>query len=223
MKFSLIQPTFRNLPDGWRTAALDWFLKCDEQMDVEHILVTHQPHEENHVIFSNTRFVTNPVSGSVSSWNTGARIATGDFLIAMADDLMCCQSWDTKLSSLIWRHRKNGPKEPAVVEVEHEDQSILLTHPFVTRGYYEQFGYLFHPDYKHLMCDCEFTHVARTGGNLINARYLHFPHLGPLHPAARRLATHTPEQERELKEARELFKTRVLRNFPKESVLEVAC
>jgi hypothetical protein len=219
MKFSLIQPTFRDLPDGWMKAARDWCLnQCDpltgdSQHTVEHIIVTHEPVVFEKRVFLNTKVIVNPVLGSVPSWNAGARASTGDVLIAMADDLMSSPRWDVKLAAIV-------PEGPAVFEVEHEDQWGLLTHPFVTRAYYNRFGYLFHPDYTHVMADCEFTDVAKASGYLIQARHLHFPHLGPLHPAARRPAT---KGDVEFNEAQPVYLRRKAAGFPISSVLEVAC
>lgn len=211
MKFSLIQPTFRELPEGWMKAALNWESNW-EMHDVEHILVTHQPVTLRKV-FPDTKYVVNPIAGSVPSWNAGAKVSTGDVLIAMADDLMSSPGWDVRLAAIV-------PDGPAVFEVEHEDQRGLLTHPFVTRAYYERFGYLFHPDYSHVMADCEFTDVANASGCLIYARHLHFPHMGPLHPKARRPAT---KGDYEFNEAQPVYLKRKAAGFPLASVLEAAC
>ena len=211
--FSLIQPTFRKLPEGWRRAAENWCNYCAAPENVEHILVTHEAVDLGHRVFPNTKYVVNPVAGSVPSWNAGAKAATGDILIAMADDLMSCPHWDESLGLF-------APDASKVFEVDHEDQDQLLTHPFVTRAYYERFGYLFHPDYNHLMADVEFTAVARASGQLVNARQLHFPHLGPLHPKARRPAT--ADHDQEFVEAQQLFFRRKAAGFPTASILAEA-
>jgi hypothetical protein len=214
VNFSLIHATDR-IPDGWCWAARQWRGRCDDPDQVEHIIVTQRPFVGTR-IFDNTLFVSNPAAGSVPLWNAGAKFSNGNVLIGLADDLFPCEHWDSELLKVI-------PQldEPYVLEVEHADNSNILSHIFETRAYYEAFGYMHHPDYVHLMADVEFGDVARTTGRLINARHLVFPH-----KKADQMGW-APEYERvrtnDFAIAQALYARRSMHGFPKESMLESVC
>jgi len=45
------------------------------------------------------------------------------------------------------------------------------------RNYYERFGYIYYPEYKHMFCDTELTHVADSLRKTLKREDLLFPHL----------------------------------------------
>jgi hypothetical protein len=184
MKFSLIHPA--DLP-GWERVARLWLEACDRPDNVEHILVTHSPIDSDPV-FPHSRFLVQPIIGSVPSWNAGAKASTGAFLIGMASDLEPCPHWDSEISKIV-----AGVGGPVVLDVNFEDQQILLTHFFMNRAYYERYGFLC-PDYTHIMVDVEFSRTARMSGCLIPAKHLIFPHVGPLHPRYPELPNKRPDK-----------------------------
>lgn len=44
------------------------------------------------------------------------------------------------------------------------------------RVYYDRFGYIYYPEYKHMFADTEFTHVADSMHKIITREDLRFPH-----------------------------------------------
>jgi hypothetical protein len=201
-------------------AAQQWLANCDNPDQVEHIVVTHEPFFHMPPVFPRTRFLVNRIKGSVPSWNYGATFADGAFFIGMADDLLSCPHWDSRLMEF-----PPDLDSAYVIEVDHADCSNLLTHIFCSRDYYKRFRYMHHPDYVHLMADVEFTDVARASGLLVNKRHLTFPHLNPekgtiaWEPRYHRVRNEASEYE----QAKALYARRKAAGFPKTSVLEIAC
>ena len=49
--------------------------------------------------------------------------------------------------------------------------------PIIDRKYYNRFGYVYYPEYRHMFCDTEFTHVADVLGRVLWRNDIEFPHL----------------------------------------------
>ncbi len=112
----------------------------------------------------------------VAGWNAGAAAATGDVLIAVADDFSPPDGWDDALQACAeatwWMHDR-------VVWVADGYNPDIFTLGIITRRRYERFGYFFYPGYESLFSDTEHTAVARLDGVVIDARHLLFEHLHP--------------------------------------------
>jgi hypothetical protein len=55
----------------------------------------------------------------------------------------------------------------------------LIRHAILTRRYFQQLGYLFHPSYASMYSDHEFTDVAYARQAVVEARDLRFEHRHP--------------------------------------------
>ncbi len=112
----------------------------------------------------------------VAGWNAGAAQATGDVLIAVADDFNPPDNWDRLLRECSlgdwWLHDR-------VVAVADGYNTDIFTLGIVTRRRYERFGYLFYPGYQSLFSDTELTAVAHLEKVIIDARHLLFEHMHP--------------------------------------------
>jgi hypothetical protein len=112
----------------------------------------------------------------VSGWNTCARQAVGDVIIAISDDFSALSRWDVAL-------RDAGPvgwwNNEHVVWIKDGYNTDLFTLTILTRKRYERFGYLFYPQYRSLFGDTELTYVAKQDHVVIDARHLLFEHLHP--------------------------------------------
>lgn len=176
--FSLCHATAR-LPNGWNNAALEWYLNCDRPSKIEYILCVDEadrdkvpaemPHLPQLVINAGRQC-------AVDAWNTAAAASTGKFIIQVADDLYPPTHWDTELLKVI-----PDLDGEYVVEVRtgtslDDEWRRCMAHSFLTRKYYERYGYLFHPDYEGMYADDEFTEKARRDGVVVDARHLLFEH-----------------------------------------------
>lgn len=227
--FSLCHATAR-LPMGWNRAASEWLAKADFPTAIEHVLVTEKlagylvdlflrDNSERFGARYCARYYTDcPGSrGGTDQWNKAAEVSRGKVLIKVADDFFPCEHWDTELLKVI-----PNLDEPWVVDVDNQDNAYpLLAHAIVTRAYYDQFGYLEHPDYSHQMADNEFSDVARASGRVIDARHLKFKHLTPDDgvPMDEVYGRFRGNAEA-LKRAQEIYERRKAAGFPKESVME---
>jgi len=117
---------------------------------------------EGNCIYNNNRF-------AIDAINKAAEIATGDLFVVVSDDFDCPEHWD---SLLIWGLQG---KSDYCVKTQDGLQPTLMTLPIMERIYYERFGYIYHPDYRHMFCDQEMTAVAHMLGKVITLPLV-FPH-----------------------------------------------
>lgn len=108
-------------------------------------------------------------------------------LVCVADDFFPCEHWDTLLLKAI-----PDVKGEFVVHVNAQDPwPWLITHPILTRAYYERpgrggcpNGELFYPEYISVGSDDDFTEYANKDGVVIDARgVLRFEHRHPVKEA----------------------------------------
>lgn len=89
-----------------------------------------------------------------------------DILVLMSDDMWCMQNgWDRIIQDEMNQYfpdtdgvlfHPDGRKDTA----KHNFGKGLNTMCILGRKYYERFNYIYHPDYKSLCCDDEFTDVG---------------------------------------------------------------
>lgn len=91
---------------------------------------------------------------AVGAVNKAAEIAGGDIFIVVSDDFDCPRNWGSTILK-VTRGRKDF-----VLKVHDGVQTWIATLPIMDRDYYNRFGYIYHPNYQHLFCDTELTHVA---------------------------------------------------------------
>ena len=147
-----------------------------------------------------------------SGWNTAAAASTGKVIIAVADDFVPPQGWDSSLLSL---EPKSWPDEDRVIHIDDGFVRKLCTLAILTRKRYEKFGYLFYPLYSSMFNDTEFTEVAYRDGVVIEAMHLLFEHM---HPDCNKRGRDTVDLKHASKErwnsGEMLFNFRKSLNFP---------
>ena len=116
-----------------------------------------------------------------------------DILVLASDDMICqCPAWDEILRKEM---RDNFPDTDGVLyhwdgdelTAKHDNGKGLNTMCILGRKYFERFGYIYHPSYKSLWCDNEFSDVSRILGkeyksNTVLFKHEHFsntPHILP--------------------------------------------
>jgi len=110
----------------------------------------------------------------VRGWNLAAAHTTGHVIIAIADDFLPPLSWDQLLLDL---PQTGWTENSHVVHVEDGYVHTLCVLAILTRKRYEQFGYIFYPQYESMFCDTEFTEVAYRDNVVIPAKHLLFEHI----------------------------------------------
>jgi hypothetical protein len=174
MKISIIYPTRR--ATHAMSVLLTWMLAAIYENDLEWIVSIdtddcklNKRYYDDIALMKNVSLCINDNRSVVDAINNAANIAVGDVFIVISDDFGCNKAWDVDLF-----HALNG-KSDYCVKTQDGLQPTLMTLPIMDRVYYERFGYIYHPDYRHMHSDQEMTAVAHMLGKAITLPLL-FPH-----------------------------------------------
>jgi hypothetical protein len=113
---------------------------------------------------------TNDNTSAIQAINAAAKIATGDLFVVISDDFDCPEHWDTLLL------KELEGKSDFLLKTDDGNQPTCVTLPILDRSYYDRFGYIYNPDYKHMWSDTEMTAVAIMNGRFVKSD-LKFDHL----------------------------------------------
>lgn len=91
---------------------------------------------------------------AIEAINKVVHLAKSDLFIVVSDDFDCFQDWDEYLLTRLI------DCNDFIVKTYDGEQDWLITLPIMDRTYYNRFGYIYHPDYKHMFSDTEMTTVA---------------------------------------------------------------
>jgi len=159
-----------------------WLDSAADRERVEVIVGLDRDYQEGFNVIQgyNGHTVKSAINGGpfncVGGWNAAATGATGDVLIAVADDFVPPQGWDRALERCAppgwW-------EQDRVVQTSDGYNPDLMTLAILTKRRYDRFGYIFYPGYHSLFSDTEFTFVARQEQVVIDARHLLFEHMHP--------------------------------------------
>lgn len=117
--------------------------------------------------------ISNPNRSAVDAINNAAKACKGDIMFVVSDDTDCCDNWPQLILNAV------QGREDYVLRVDDGIQKWLVTAPIIDRKYYDRFGYVYHPEYRHIFVDTEFTHVAELLGRTIRADHIKFQHRHP--------------------------------------------
>lgn len=173
MEISILHPSYKR-PALARACYGSWTRKLSKTEDREYILClsANDPTlDEYKRLFENeeVKIVIHPENGWVKQLNLAAEHSVGNWLVCIGDDFDCPMYWDEELL----QHLKG--KEDVIVKTQDGTQPWIMTLPLMDRKYYNRFGYVIYPEYKHMWGDTELTHVADLVGRVVNVPML-FPH-----------------------------------------------
>lgn len=173
MKISIIHPS-RNRPEQAYKTWHKWVSSAADKNNIEYILSIDddEPLLQAYLKAFNGSEVTisvHPNNTAIEAINNAAKQSTGNLLIAVSDDFACPYHWDVALLQAL------EGKSDYIVKTEDGIQPWIMTLPIMDRKYYERFGYVYNPAYKHMFCDCELAHVAEILGKTITLP-IKFPH-----------------------------------------------
>lgn len=179
MKFSLLHPSRARYHKSINTVG-KWIEKSIKR-DFEVIISIDEsdPYKEQYrrqyttgrFDNPNVRLIVNSNRSAVEAINNAAKVSEGEILIVVSDDTDAIHGWDKIISEAIGTHKD------FVLKVYDGIQDWIVTMPIMDRAYYERFGYVYHPDYKHMFCDTHLTHVADALQRLIIRNDIVIPHL----------------------------------------------
>jgi len=166
MRISVIHPT-RNRPKQAYQTWSNWYDKADNVF--EYILSIDEDDKYDYLEFP-CKVLTRPNKSAIEAINNAVKFITGDLIIVISDDFDAPDHWDTLLLNEL------KDKTDFLLKTDDGLQPTLVTLPILDRVYYNRFGYVYHPDYKHMWADTEMTAVALMIGKCIKSD-LSFPHL----------------------------------------------
>lgn len=211
MTFSIIHPSIR--PNKWREIYEAWIAAAAHPENVEYILVADakwgfDPMSAEMIDWEDARpgqFVNALLmNAGKSCWvtpvNIGAKAATGDVLIVVADDIWPAEHWDEVLAApieenewdpqhefAIWVNNGGSPERRKAIA--HTPGQGIMEMPVCSRSRVERLGYLLYPGYEGMFADedfarhCEFD--AKEGTcSLIKLEEPIFPHKHPINDPA---------------------------------------
>ncbi len=172
-KISLIHPSWKR-PELARKCYDTWMGKADNPQDIEYVLCLSKKDPTNTYqrdsysdMFHNTQIVLTEIAdnGLVRQMNHAATVCTGNLIIAISDDFVCPDGWDTLLLNEL------AGKSDYVVKTQDGLQPYIMTLPMMDRAFYNRLGYIYHPEYNHMYGDEELADV----GKLLN-KTITLPH-----------------------------------------------
>lgn len=185
MKISVIYPS-RSRPEQaektlskWiESASSKYFIEWIVSIDTDDVLLSkyksifdsHKSYFDSQLKGKNLKLIINNNHSAIEAINKAASIATGDLLIVISDDFDCYYGWDVSLLQEL------SGKSDFVLKTKDGIQKTLVTLPIMDRKYYERFGFVYNPAYKHMGCDVELTAIAIMTGKLLYSDLV-FPHL----------------------------------------------
>jgi hypothetical protein len=230
---SLLHTTAR-LPDGWIEATIQWCKLANRPENIEYILFADGPepgpqadllpllfHESSKVINGTGEYCA---VGSANGWNRAAAASTGEILITISDDYLPVEKgWDMEVlrAFTFLDLKKRNTRGEYVLDVDNQDGAPHIPFSFLSRHYYEKLGYIFHPDYRGLMADLDFTEEALEHGVVIPAKHIKFKHLHYLCGTAPNDEVYQAQQQT-MRHGQEVYARRQAERAERRSRIEVS-
>lgn len=121
----------------------------------------------------------------VKGWNLAASKSVGKLIICMSDDFVPPKGWDKGLLDIpvVGETIKDGLptwfSKSRLVHINDGYIEHIATLAIITKVRFDEFGYVFYPEYESMFCDTDMTERAKLDGAVIPARHLYFEHLHP--------------------------------------------
>lgn len=173
---SILHPS-RSRPDKSLSTIKKWLDLASKDVEVILSLDEDDPTKDEYI----SKYLSAPVpsikivnanKSAVDAINNAAKIATGDIMIVVSDDTECFEKWDKTILEFA------EGRTDWIMKFQDGTQPWLVTMPVMDRVYYDRFGYIYHPSYRHMYCDTELTTVADMLGRKIvsSAMFYHNYH-----------------------------------------------
>jgi cephalosporin hydroxylase len=158
-----------------------WLDLAEHPEAIEHIFVIDADDKASAPLQRMHHLVVVPGGGCVNAWNSGALIAAGDVLIQMSDDWMPLPRWDALILERLQIADCKSQILPRVLAIsDGHRKDDLLCMAIMTKAYFLQDYFMFHPRFTGVYSDNWFTREAYRRGQVIEARDLVFTHNHPI-------------------------------------------
>lgn len=170
MKFSIIHASYGRPMLAAETCE-KWMKTIShlKHVDIEYIVSVD--HEDREIMgykmyFKESSLIPNITNTSVAAINNAAKQCTGDIIIVISDDFEPIPNWDLEILKVV------EGKEDWILKTQDGTQPWIITLPIMDRKYYQRFGYVYYPEYEHMFCDSQLTHVADLLGRKLTSSLL---------------------------------------------------
>lgn len=174
-KISLLHATRGRAQQAIDCRAL-WLDRAENADAIEHIFACDPDDEQGPLLGGFRHIVQDAGRGPCGAWNMAATIANGEIFVQVSDDMVPPMGWDRLIIEAI-----GDTSRPAVLRVSdghRKDGLIVLA--IVTREWWKQHGYLFHPAFFSMYSDNWLTECAEKQGATIEAPDIVFEHRHPV-------------------------------------------
>lgn len=164
MKFSIIHASYGR-PDMAGETSRSWARSCSNIYDYEYFISVDKSDAKlsEYLAKGERGVIINKTNTSVAAINNAAKKCTGDIIIVISDDFEPIENWDLEILKI------GGDKKDWILKTQDGIQNWIITLPIMDRAYYNRFGYIYNPEYKHMFCDTEITCVADLTGRKIES------------------------------------------------------
>ena len=172
MKISLIHPSRGRADKAYKTF-MHWLICSSMETDFEHILSLDEDDPELNrykILFTKSKIIINKNRNLVEAANKAGEACSGDIIVLISDDMLCPDNWDNILKEF---HKEN---KYYLLKTFDGVQKWIVTLPIMDRMFYENNGYIYHPDYQHMFCDTDLTHKADLENCLYMRNDIEFTH-----------------------------------------------
>lgn len=111
-------------------------------------------YKKAYLFYSDITTIIKNNRSAIDAINNAAAISSGDIIVVMSDDFDCPENWAIKLLEA------TEGKTDWIAKTPDGIQNWIITLPIMDRAYYNRFGYVYYPEYKHMFCDTEMSCVA---------------------------------------------------------------
>jgi len=172
-KITILHPS-RNRPRQADLIIKEWLGKAKNRNQIEYILSVDKDDKDlgayKSIGMSNKTYVSvNRNKSAIEAINHAAKVSTANLIVVVSDDFYTFQDWDDVLLKEV------EYDSDFILKTKDGIQDWIITLPILDRAYYNRFGYVYFPGYKHLFCDTEMTTVGDILGRTIKSD-LYFEH-----------------------------------------------
>jgi hypothetical protein len=158
--FSLIYASAR--PHLIAGVVKDWESKCLDLSRIEWCIVRNEG--DGPSVLMDTKafgfkcyFIGQPHT-RIRAYNKAAEVSSGHWLVCVADDWVPCDGWDEELEEFCFCDTHN---KPTCILVHDRHKPGLMTHPIMSRMFYQQEGCFLNPEYSAWWADSDITETAK--------------------------------------------------------------
>jgi hypothetical protein len=166
MKILVKFPT-RSRPEQFLKTLSEWYNKAKDNSNIEYLISYDKDDSKMSPtviaraksIGNNIKLVPGYSKSKIDACNRDIKKAAAwDIVLLISDDMFIqVDGWDEILRDNM---KKHYPDTDGCLWFHDSHQKRICTLSCMGKKYYNRFNYMYHPDYKSLWCDNEFTDVA---------------------------------------------------------------